>query len=237
MHERSLDGPTLIRDARILLKRSLRKILSTRADLRCMRGIHAAPCPLVPLGGARFVGILHQHFEERRQNILETRAARSVTTTLDDDALAFVGASPCFLYRLGEGGGGWVGVHPTGKRVEVRRHDTCRTRDRWSTCEMGPEGLLAWILACLGTARTGRSSQTRVYMLHDPVMPGLCFCLSRLSGVVGASGVCLRQREFDAGVLPDFLPETKHIREDKSWRVRLPWKRGNLHRSLRDARD
>lgn len=29
-----------------------------------------------------------------------------------------------------------------------------------------------------------------------------------------------RQKEFDAGVLPDFLPETKHIRDDPSWRVR-----------------
>ncbi|CAM9643073.1 unnamed protein product [Ectocarpus sp. 12 AP-2014] len=28
-----------------------------------------------------------------------------------------------------------------------------------------------------------------------------------------------RQKEFDAGVLPDFLPETKHIRDDPSWRV------------------
>lgn len=29
-----------------------------------------------------------------------------------------------------------------------------------------------------------------------------------------------RQKEFDAGELPDFLPETKHIRDDPSWRVR-----------------
>ena len=28
-----------------------------------------------------------------------------------------------------------------------------------------------------------------------------------------------RQAEFDAGVLPDFLPETEHIRADASWRV------------------
>lgn len=28
-----------------------------------------------------------------------------------------------------------------------------------------------------------------------------------------------RQQEFDAGVLPDFLLETKHIRDDPSWRV------------------
>ena len=28
-----------------------------------------------------------------------------------------------------------------------------------------------------------------------------------------------RQRRFDAGELPDFLPETAHIRDDPSWRV------------------
>ncbi len=28
-----------------------------------------------------------------------------------------------------------------------------------------------------------------------------------------------RQKEFDSGVLPDFLPETKKIREDDSWRI------------------
>ena len=29
----------------------------------------------------------------------------------------------------------------------------------------------------------------------------------------------VRQRELDAGKLPDFLPETAHIRNDPSWRV------------------
>jgi malate synthase len=29
----------------------------------------------------------------------------------------------------------------------------------------------------------------------------------------------MRQREFDAGALPDFLPETAHIRDDPGWRV------------------
>lgn len=28
----------------------------------------------------------------------------------------------------------------------------------------------------------------------------------------------LRQAELDRGVLPDFLPETKHIRDDATWR-------------------
>ena len=28
-----------------------------------------------------------------------------------------------------------------------------------------------------------------------------------------------RQAEIDAGKMPDFLPETRHIREDKSWKV------------------
>lgn len=28
----------------------------------------------------------------------------------------------------------------------------------------------------------------------------------------------LRQAEIDKGVLPDFLPETKHIRDDPTWR-------------------
>ncbi|CAM9431236.1 unnamed protein product [Chrysoparadoxa australica] len=31
-----------------------------------------------------------------------------------------------------------------------------------------------------------------------------------------------RQAEFDAGMLPDFLPETKHIRDDPTWRVAPP---------------
>lgn len=30
---------------------------------------------------------------------------------------------------------------------------------------------------------------------------------------------CYRQHDFDAGNLPDFLPETKSIRDDSSWRV------------------
>lgn len=28
----------------------------------------------------------------------------------------------------------------------------------------------------------------------------------------------IRQAEIDRGILPDFLPETKHIREDPTWR-------------------
>jgi malate synthase len=32
----------------------------------------------------------------------------------------------------------------------------------------------------------------------------------------------LRQAELDKGVLPDFLPETKHIREDPTWRGAAP---------------
>jgi malate synthase len=28
----------------------------------------------------------------------------------------------------------------------------------------------------------------------------------------------LRQAEIDKGILPDFLPETKHIRDDPTWR-------------------
>jgi len=39
-----------------------------------------------------------------------------------------------------------------------------------------------------------------------------------------------RQAEFDRGVLPDFLPETKAVREDMSWRVAPPSK------DLRDRR-
>ncbi|KAG5913174.1 Malate synthase, glyoxysomal, partial [Claviceps sorghi] len=31
-----------------------------------------------------------------------------------------------------------------------------------------------------------------------------------------------RQAEIDAGVLPDFLPETKHIREDETWKGAAP---------------
>ena len=32
----------------------------------------------------------------------------------------------------------------------------------------------------------------------------------------------LRQQQLDAGVLLDFLPETKHIREDDTWRAAKP---------------
>ena len=32
----------------------------------------------------------------------------------------------------------------------------------------------------------------------------------------------VRQKELDRGVLPDFLPETKHIREDPSWKAAPP---------------
>jgi len=32
----------------------------------------------------------------------------------------------------------------------------------------------------------------------------------------------IRQKELDRGVLPDFLPETKHIREDPSWKAAPP---------------
>lgn len=32
----------------------------------------------------------------------------------------------------------------------------------------------------------------------------------------------IRQAEFDKGVLPDFLPETKHIRDDSSWKGAPP---------------
>lgn len=32
----------------------------------------------------------------------------------------------------------------------------------------------------------------------------------------------LRQQQLDAGVLLDFLPETKHIREDETWRAAKP---------------
>ena len=32
----------------------------------------------------------------------------------------------------------------------------------------------------------------------------------------------LRQQQLDAGVLLDFLPETKHIREDDTWRAARP---------------
>ena len=32
----------------------------------------------------------------------------------------------------------------------------------------------------------------------------------------------LRQQQIDAGVLLDFLPETKHIREDDTWRAAKP---------------
>jgi Malate synthase len=31
-----------------------------------------------------------------------------------------------------------------------------------------------------------------------------------------------RQCDFDAGIKPDFLPETQHIRADSSWKVRPP---------------
>jgi len=32
----------------------------------------------------------------------------------------------------------------------------------------------------------------------------------------------IRQAELDKGVLPDFLPETKHIRDDDAWRGAAP---------------
>lgn len=32
----------------------------------------------------------------------------------------------------------------------------------------------------------------------------------------------LRQQQLDAGVLLDFLPETKHIRDDDTWRAAKP---------------
>lgn len=32
----------------------------------------------------------------------------------------------------------------------------------------------------------------------------------------------IRQNELDRGVLPDFLPETKHIRDDATWRGARP---------------
>jgi len=32
----------------------------------------------------------------------------------------------------------------------------------------------------------------------------------------------IRQAELDKGVLPDFLPETKHIRDDATWRAAPP---------------
>jgi malate synthase len=32
----------------------------------------------------------------------------------------------------------------------------------------------------------------------------------------------LRQQQLDAGVLLDFLPETKHIRDDETWRAAKP---------------
>ena len=32
----------------------------------------------------------------------------------------------------------------------------------------------------------------------------------------------LRQQQLDAGVMLDFLPETKHIREDDTWRAAKP---------------
>lgn len=32
----------------------------------------------------------------------------------------------------------------------------------------------------------------------------------------------IRQAELDKGVLPDFLPETKHIRENATWRAAPP---------------
>ena len=32
----------------------------------------------------------------------------------------------------------------------------------------------------------------------------------------------LRQAELDRGVLPDFLPETRHVREDDAWRGARP---------------
>jgi malate synthase len=32
----------------------------------------------------------------------------------------------------------------------------------------------------------------------------------------------LRQQQIDAGVLLDFLPETKHIRDDETWRAAKP---------------
>ena len=32
----------------------------------------------------------------------------------------------------------------------------------------------------------------------------------------------LRQQQLDAGVLLDFLPETKHIRDDDTWRAARP---------------
>ncbi|RCI07352.1 hypothetical protein L249_3784, partial [Ophiocordyceps polyrhachis-furcata BCC 54312] len=32
----------------------------------------------------------------------------------------------------------------------------------------------------------------------------------------------LRQSELDRGVLPDFLPETRHIRENATWRGAVP---------------
>ena len=32
----------------------------------------------------------------------------------------------------------------------------------------------------------------------------------------------LRQQQIDAGVLLDFLPETKHIRDDETWRAAIP---------------
>lgn len=32
----------------------------------------------------------------------------------------------------------------------------------------------------------------------------------------------IRQQELDKGVIPDFLPETKHIRDNKTWRGAPP---------------
>jgi len=32
----------------------------------------------------------------------------------------------------------------------------------------------------------------------------------------------LRQQQIDAGVMLDFLPETKHIRDDETWRAAKP---------------
>jgi malate synthase len=39
-----------------------------------------------------------------------------------------------------------------------------------------------------------------------------------------------RQKQLDAGVLPDFLPSTKHIRDDKSWKV------ASIPKDLQDRR-
>lgn len=57
--------------------------------------------------------------------------------------------------------------------------------------------------------------------VHDCGHPMCTRCLDRAGGNWSPFRPRnRRQKEFDAGVLPDFLPETKHIREDPSWRVR-----------------